>query len=50
MNKKAVITACIVSLILIVAILYIALIAWGRRPHPADESLKSDKKRKSLAK
>ena len=40
MNKKAVITACIVSLILIVPILYIALIGWGRRPHPADESLK----------
>ena len=40
MDKKAVITACIVSLILIFPILYIALIAWGSRWHPADESLK----------
>ena len=40
MNKKAIITACIVTLILVVPIFIIGLIGWAKHPHSADESLK----------
>ena len=40
MNKKALITASIVVLVLLVPIFIIALIGWGARPHTTNKDLK----------